>query len=106
MAEEAKSGKTLPAGRGQRQRKIGVVVSNRMSKSVRVAVERLVPHARYRKRMRHTSTFMAHDEEDECRVGDKVAITESRPLSRRKRWRVTEILERGTDATAGAKQGS
>lgn len=73
---------------------MGLVVSDRMDKSVVVAVERLVPHPLYQKYRRQTSKFMAHDEKNECRVGDKVRIMETRPLSRRKRWRVVEIIER------------
>ena len=72
----------------------GVVVSDRMQKSVVVAVERRVQHAVYGKTQKRTSTFLAHDENDEAKVGDKVAITETRPLSRRKRWTVTRVVER------------
>jgi small subunit ribosomal protein S17 len=72
----------------------GVVVSDRMQKSVVVAVERRVQHAVYGKFQKRTSTFLAHDEKDEAKVGDKVAIKEKRPLSRRKRWAVTRVIER------------
>ena len=72
----------------------GVVVSDRMQKSVVVAVERRVQHAVYGKTQKRTSTFLAHNENDDAKMGDKVAIAESRPLSRRKRWAVTRILER------------
>jgi small subunit ribosomal protein S17 len=72
----------------------GVVVSDRMQKSVVVAVERRVQHAVYGKTQKRTSTFLAHDENDEAKVGDKVAISETRPLSRRKRWTVTRVVER------------
>lgn len=71
----------------------GVVVSNKMEKSVVVAVERKVRHGVYGKIERLTSKFMAHDEANAARVGDKVAIVESRPLSRRKRWVVTRVVE-------------
>ncbi|UCF38095.1 MAG: 30S ribosomal protein S17 [Acidobacteriota bacterium] len=74
--------------------KVGRVVSNAMEKSVVVAVDRLVKHPLYEKTIRRTSKFMAHDEENTCQVGDQVAIEESRPLSRRKRWVVREVLER------------
>ena len=74
--------------------KVGRVVSNAMEKSVVVAVDRLVTHPLYRKTIRRTSKFMAHDELNECRVGDKVKIRETRPLSKKKRWIVTEILAR------------
>ena len=75
----------------------GVVVSDKMQKTVTVAVERRVQHPVYGKTQKRTSTFLAHDEKDEARVGDKVAIVESRPLSRRKRWTVTRILERAPE---------
>lgn len=77
-----------------RQSKVGRVVSDKMDKSIVVAVDRLVKHPLYGKTIRRTSRFMAHDEENSCRVGDKVAIEESRPLSKRKRWTVKEVLER------------
>jgi small subunit ribosomal protein S17 len=72
----------------------GVVVSDRMQKSVVVAVERRVQHAVYGKTQKRTSKFLAHNEGDDAKVGDKVAITETRPLSRRKRWTVTRVVER------------
>jgi small subunit ribosomal protein S17 len=80
-------------GAGRRQERIGVVTSAKMQKTVVVAVERLVRHAFYKKTIRRTSTFMAHDELG-ARAGDRVRIVESRPLSRHKRWRVTAIVER------------
>ncbi len=72
--------------------KVGVVTSNKMDKTVVVAVERLVQHHLYKRAFKKTSTFMAHDEENRCRVGDRVRIVESPPLSKRKRWRVTEVI--------------
>ena len=72
--------------------KVGVVTSNKMDKTVVVAVVRLVQHPMYRRAFKKTSTFMAHDEENRCRIGDRVRIVESHPLSKRKHWRVTEIL--------------
>jgi small subunit ribosomal protein S17 len=72
----------------------GVVVSDRMQKSVVVAVERRVQHELYGKFQKRTSKFLAHNENDDAKVGDKVAIAESRPLSRRKRWAVTRVIER------------
>ena len=72
----------------------GVVVSDRMQKSVVVAVERRVQHAVYGKTQKRTSTFLAHDEQDAAKVGDRVAIMETRPMSRRKRWAVTRIIEK------------
>jgi len=72
----------------------GVVVSDKMDQSVVVAVERRVRHALYGKIQRRTSKFMAHDQTNEAKVGDVVAIVETRPLSRRKRWAVTRVVER------------
>ncbi len=74
--------------------KIGKVVSDSMEKSVVVKVEYLVSHPLYKKRIKKSTKFMAHDEKDICNIGDKVKIAETRPLSKRKRWRVTEILEK------------
>ena len=82
------------AARGK-NRKVGVVVSDKMEKTVVVAVERFVRHDLYRKRIKRTSKFMAHDELGAKR-GDTVRIVESRPLSKRKRWRVVEIVQKGT----------
>lgn len=73
---------------------IGVVVSDKMAKTVVVAVERKVRHELYGKIERLTSKFMAHDEAGDARLGDTVAIAESRPMSRRKRWVVTRVVER------------
>ena len=77
--------------------KLGVVVSDKMHKSVVVAVERQIRHGMYGKAQRRTSTFMAHDEENQAKVGDKVAIVESRPLSRRKRWVLTRVVRKAVD---------
>lgn len=74
--------------------KIGKVVSDSMDKSIVVRVEYLVSHPLYKKRIKKSSKFMAHDGENVCRIGDKVKIVETRPLSKRKRWRVLEILEK------------
>jgi len=74
--------------------KIGKVVSDSMEKSIVLKVEYLVSHPLYKKRIKKSTKFMAHDEKDICRIGDKVKIAETRPLSKRKRWRVTEILEK------------
>ena len=84
------SEKKTPA-QGRRQERVGVVVKAKMRKTVVVAVERLVRHPVYRKTIKRTSTFMAHDEKGAQR-GDRVRIVETRPLSRHKRWRVEEIL--------------
>lgn len=74
--------------------KIGVVTSDKMDKSRVITVERRIKHPLYRKIVKRTSKFMAHDEKNDTNVGDLVKIEESRPLSRRKRWRIIEILER------------
>ena len=80
----------------QGERKVwqGVVVSDRMDKTVVVRVERLVPHPVYKKYVRRHKKYKAHDPDNRCRVGDRVAIVETRPLSREKGWRVQDILKR------------
>lgn len=77
------------------RQKVGLVVSNKMQKTVVVAVEDRVSHSRYEKIVVRTQRFQAHDEENACQVGDRVLIQESRPLSKLKRWRVIEILKVG-----------
>jgi small subunit ribosomal protein S17 len=85
---------TVNIDRGQRKTRIGKVISNKMQKSIIVAIERKVAHPIYKKYFRRTSTFMAHDEKREAGVGDVVKIMETRPLSKRKRWRLVEVLEK------------
>ena len=80
--------------RNVRKVRVGKVVSDKMNKTVVVAVERKVPHALYNKPMVSTKRFKAHDENNECQIGDTVKIVETRPLSKDKGWRVVEILER------------
>ena len=80
--------------RGLRRRMVGTVVSDRMQKTVVVLVERLTKHRAYKKYVRRRSKYMAHDPEDQCRIGDRVRIMESRPLSKRKQWKVVEIIEK------------
>jgi small subunit ribosomal protein S17 len=80
--------------RGIRKTMVGMVVSDRMEKTRVVVVQRLVKHPLYRKYIRRRSRFKVHDETNSCRVGDRVLIIETRPLSREKRWRVKEILGR------------
>ena len=80
--------------RNVRKVRVGKVVSDKMDKTVVVAVERKVPHALYNKPMVSTKRFKAHDENNECQIGDTVKIAETRPLSKDKCWRVVEILER------------
>lgn len=77
-----------------RKEKVGVVISNKMNKSIVVAVERKVKHPMYGKFVKKTSTFMAHDEKNESNIGDTVRISETRPLSKNKCWRLVEIVER------------
>ena len=80
--------------RGSRRQMIGTVVSNKADKTVTVLVERLVKHKIYHKFMRRRNKFAAHDDRNDCQIGDKVLITESRPLSKSKRWRVVKIVEK------------
>lgn len=80
--------------RNVRKVRVGKVVSDKMEKTVVVAVERKVPHVLYNKPMVSNKRFKAHDENNECRIGDTVKIVETRPLSKDKCWRVVEILER------------
>lgn len=77
-----------------RKERIGVVSSNKMNKSITVVVERRVKHPIYGKFVKKTSKFMAHDENNECQIGDTVRIMETRPLSKNKCWRLVEIIER------------
>lgn len=80
--------------RGRRKVRVGVVVSDRMDKTVVVAVERIMRHPLYGKTVKRTKKFHAHDENNECRVGDVVEIMETRPLSRTKRWRVSCVVQK------------
>lgn len=80
--------------RSNRKEKTGTVISNKMTKSIVVSVERKVKHEKYGKFVKKTSTFMAHDEKNECNIGDTVRIMETRPLSKSKCWRLVEIIER------------
>ena len=88
---------TNETGAKKNQRtKVGVVVSNKMQKTVVVAVENLVRHEMYQKYIRRTSKFLAHSEQPDINVGDRVVIEETRPLSKRKRWNVREVLEKAS----------
>jgi small subunit ribosomal protein S17 len=87
-------GTAAAPGRGRRQVKIGRVVSNKMEKTVVVVVEASTTHRLYHRFMKKTKKFHAHDEENQCKVGDEVEIVSSRPLSKTKRWRVRQILKR------------
>jgi small subunit ribosomal protein S17 len=80
--------------RGMKRQVVGTVVSAKMDKTVIVQVERLIKHQLYKKYVRRRAKFSAHDERNSCSTGDKVLITESRPLSKTKKWRVSQILEK------------
>jgi len=80
--------------RHRRQEKVGIVTSNKMQKTVVVTVTRQTTHPLYKRVVRRSKNFMAHDEKGACRVGDTVRIEETRPLSRLKRWRVVEVVSR------------
>ena len=89
MSEE-----TNTTQRNLRKQRVGVVVSDKMNKSVTVAVERRLRHPIYGKFVKKTKKFMVHDEKNECGIGDTVRIMETRPLSKMKRWRIVEIVEK------------
>jgi small subunit ribosomal protein S17 len=94
VAEEVSAAVETPEkARGQRAQKVGVVASDKMMKTCVVRVDRLIKHPKYRRYVRRTSRFMAHNELD-ATVGDKVRIVETRPLSKRKRWRIVEIIQK------------
>jgi small subunit ribosomal protein S17 len=94
--------------RGLRKQRSGVVVSDRMQKTVVVSVQRTVTDPRYKKILRRRTRVKAHDESNECHVGDRVLIVECRPLSRDKRWRVSKVLERSqsVETEASARAGA
>lgn len=80
--------------RSLRKTRIGIVVSDKMHKTITVAIERKVPHPIYKKYFKKTTKLMAHDEKSESGIGDKVKIMETRPLSKNKRWRLVEVVEK------------
>jgi small subunit ribosomal protein S17 len=80
--------------RGIKRQLVGTVVSDKMDKTAVVQVERLVKHPLYKKYIRRRNKFAAHDNDNRCNIGDKVLITESRPISKLKRWRITDIIEK------------
>ncbi len=92
MSEEAKTDKVK-----SRRTVVGRVVSDKMDKTVSIAIERLVKHPVVGKYIRRTSKFMAHDENNECRIGDRVTISECRPIAKNKAWRVVNIVERAPE---------
>jgi small subunit ribosomal protein S17 len=83
--------------RGHRKSRVGVVVSNKMTKTVVVKVERRVPDAKYGKIVKRAEKYKAHDEQQACKIGDRVRIVETRPLSKDKRWRVVETIEKAAE---------
>lgn len=91
---QQQAAETTEESRGHRQVKVGRVVSDKMNKTVVVAVEKTITHRLYHRSMKKTSRFHAHDEENQARVGDLVEIVSSRPLSKTKRWRVRQVVER------------
>src|SRR5215467_4622295 len=93
MAEETKN--LQP--RGNRKERVGEVISNKMAKTIVVRVERRFPHPQFKKVVTSFSKFYAHDEKNEAKVGDRVRIQESKPLSKTKRWRLVEVVERNTE---------
>jgi small subunit ribosomal protein S17 len=101
-AQAATSGAAASTGRppGRRQQKIGRVTSDKMQKTIVVAVESLKRHPIYKKTYKYTTKFKAHDERNDARIGDMVRIEETRPLSREKRWRLVEILKRAEQTVA------
>ena len=82
------------AERNRRKERVGIIVSDKAEKTVTVSVEALVRHKMYKKRVRRSKKFIVHDEQNEARVGDTVRIIETRPLSRRKRWRLANVISR------------
>jgi 30S ribosomal protein S17 len=93
MAEETK---TLELARGNRKERVGEVISNKMTKTIVVRVERRFPHPKFKKVVTGYKKFYAHDEKAEAKVGDRVRIQETRPLSKLKRWRLVEVVERSS----------
>jgi small subunit ribosomal protein S17 len=92
--DKASKASAAESGRAFRKTRIGLVVSDRMDKTIVVAIETRVRHPLYKKIVKRTYKLKAHDENNECGVGDKVRVMETRPISRDKRWRLTEIIEK------------
>ena len=101
MSELTTPTTTAPAvpGRAGRKERVGEVIGNQMAKTIVVRVERRFPHPKFKKVVTGYKKFYAHDEKSEAKVGDRVRIEETRPLSKTKRWRLVEIVERGTEIT-------
>jgi small subunit ribosomal protein S17 len=96
MATENNNTETTAQQQDSKRTKVGVVVSNKMQKTVVVAVENLVKHGMYQKYIKRTNKFLAHNEDPAVNVGDRVLIEETRPLSKRKRWNVRQVLEKAS----------
>jgi small subunit ribosomal protein S17 len=94
VAKPASAAQEAKAERGARKVRIGKVTSNKMQKTITVAVDRQEKHTKYGKFMNSTTKFTVHDENNECGIGDTVRIMETRPLSKKKRWRLVEIIEK------------
>src|ERR1700685_27447 len=93
---------TTQLDRGHRKERQGTVISNKMAKTIVVQVQRRFPHPEYKKVITAYSKFYAHDEKSEAKVGDLVLIVETRPLSKLKRWRLTQVVERSAEAPVAA----
>ena len=94
----AEATEQLKQERGNRKERVGEVISAKMAKTIVVRVQRRFPHPQFKKVVTAYSKFYAHDEKSEAKVGDQVRISESRPISKLKRWRLVEVVERNTDA--------
>jgi small subunit ribosomal protein S17 len=100
MAEETQNAQTAPAAKGgNRKERVGEVVSNKMTKTIVVRVQRRFPHPQFKKIVTAYKKFYAHDEKAEAKIGDTVRIQETRPMSRLKRWKLVEVVERNARET-------
>lgn len=88
-----------PSARTHRKQRVGEVIANKMAKTITVRVERRFPHPKFKKVITGYKKFYAHDEKSEAKVGDRVRIEETKPLSKTKRWRLVEVVERGVEVT-------
>lgn len=95
---------TTQTNRGHRKERLGKVISSKMAKTIIVSVERRFPHPKFKKVVKSYSKFYAHDEKAEAKVGDVVLIQETRPLSKLKRWRLLQVVERNVEAAAPVAQ--
>jgi small subunit ribosomal protein S17 len=103
MAEETQNVQTPPLPRGgNRKERVGEVISNKMAKTIVVRVQRRFPHPQFKKIVTAYKKFYAHDEKAEAKIGDTVRIQETRPMSRLKRWKLVEVVERNARTTAAA----